>query len=143
MSGAIISDCPSNVTVSDCIKARVVLRRRWNINESELSEIDTWPAREKEDEKSGSPYNSKEFENGMISIDTGISVVYKQQARDIYQTVGISDWSQENDFPLNDGHRYIGYSTRLHAPTHSPTYTSKAEQKACGPPLERLSFGIN
>lgn len=79
MSGAIISDCPSNVTVSDCIKARVVLRRRWNINESELSEIDTWPAREKEDEKSGSPYNSKEFENGMISIDTGISVVIERR----------------------------------------------------------------
>lgn len=65
------------MTVSDCIKARVVLRRRWNINEGELSEIDTWPAREKADEKSGSPYNSKEPENGMMSIDTGILTVYK------------------------------------------------------------------
>jgi hypothetical protein len=75
MSGVIISDCPSNVTVSDRIKARVVLRRRWNINAGELSEIDTWPAREKADEKSGSPYNSKESENGTMFIDTGISAV--------------------------------------------------------------------
>lgn len=47
------------------------------MNEGELSEIDTWPAREKADEESGSPYNSKESENGMIFIETGISAVYK------------------------------------------------------------------
>jgi hypothetical protein len=90
MSGVNTSDCPSNVIATDCSRTRVVLRRRWNTDDGELIETDTWPANEKADltssmstseisdfnlayDKSASPNNSKESEKGTMSIDTGMS----------------------------------------------------------------------
>jgi hypothetical protein len=91
------------------------------MDEGELIETDTWPASEKADlagsistnetsdfnlayDKSDSPNNSKESENGTMSIDTGISRIVYKTAREIYKGVGVSvGWSQENAIFASSG----------------------------------------